>query len=360
MPSIIDEIYEAAVVPDLWFGLLDRLAEIGGGEGTLMFAAENTNTQYISSQAIQDYAYHWANDWLHADERTKRLIPIDEPRFLTDLDAFAPEEIEAIPVYRDFFYKWGLGWCVGTAVRSPDTSTVVFAVQRRTEAGPAGQETVAALDALRPHLARAAILSAKVGLQRAWSSVMALEAVGLPAAVLTGAGKTLAANPSLLELAPDISIGAHDRLLFSNSALHALFVDSLAFEKSGTMPPRALSFPLSARERAPAVVHLVPLRGAGRDIFSGASLLLYVTVLAQHATLPTALLQALFDLTPAEAKVARLLGSGASVAEVAQQITVQTNTVRAHLKAIFSKTGTRRQADLIGIVNVPALPRIER
>ena len=37
--SLIDLIYEAAVVPERWIDVLDRLAEIADAEGTLLFAA---------------------------------------------------------------------------------------------------------------------------------------------------------------------------------------------------------------------------------------------------------------------------------------------------------------------------------
>jgi hypothetical protein len=47
-----------------------------------------------------------------------------------------------------------------------------------------------------------------------WSSVNALEAVGLPAAVLTRTGKVVAANSLLVGLSPEISIGGGDRLYF--------------------------------------------------------------------------------------------------------------------------------------------------
>lgn len=52
-------------------------------------------------------------------------------------------------------------------------------------------------------------------------------------------------------------------------------------------------------------------------------------------------------LTRGEARVAAHLASGKTVREVAAHLGVSTNAVRFHLKAIFGKTGTRRQAELV-------------
>jgi DNA-binding CsgD family transcriptional regulator len=61
-------------------------------------------------------------------------------------------------------------------------------------------------------------------------------------------------------------------------------------------------------------------------------------------------LRTLYGLTPAEAAVASLLAEGKSVKEIADHTTVRENTVRMHLKKVFDKTGTKRQAELVKIV----------
>ena len=62
------------------------------------------------------------------------------------------------------------------------------------------------------------------------------------------------------------------------------------------------------------------------------------------------ILQKLYELTPAEGNVAELLASGKSVREIADETSVRENTVRIHLKRIFDKTGTKRQAELVKLV----------
>jgi DNA-binding CsgD family transcriptional regulator len=61
-------------------------------------------------------------------------------------------------------------------------------------------------------------------------------------------------------------------------------------------------------------------------------------------------LQRLYGLTPAEAVVASLVGVGQTVLNTAQQLGVQTNTVRIQLKQIYAKTGAHHQSALAGLI----------
>src|SRR5258707_11638490 len=68
------------------------------------------------------------------------------------------------------------------------------------------------------------------------------------------------------------------------------------------------------------------------------------------------LLNALFLLSPAEARLAIGLLKGMSAAECAQQSGVGVATVRSQLHSIFSKTGVRHQAQLVALLSkVPVL-----
>ena len=61
----------------------------------------------------------------------------------------------------------------------------------------------------------------------------------------------------------------------------------------------------------------------------------------------TAFLKNRFGFTPAEARLVLRLVSGDSLRSAAKALGIQYETVRTHLKSIFQKTGTRRQAELV-------------
>ncbi|WP_165104819.1 MULTISPECIES: helix-turn-helix transcriptional regulator [unclassified Caballeronia] len=69
------------------------------------------------------------------------------------------------------------------------------------------------------------------------------------------------------------------------------------------------------------------------------------------------LLATAFDLTPAECRVACHIAEGRTPKEIAHQTGVQHDTVRKQLQAIYQKTATNRQVDLIRLLlNLPAHP----
>jgi len=57
-----------------------------------------------------------------------------------------------------------------------------------------------------------------------------------------------------------------------------------------------------------------------------------------------------FGLTPAEAEVAIGIAAGRTLAQIAAERGVKVGTVRAHSKTVFSKTQTRGQAELTGLL----------
>ena len=61
------------------------------------------------------------------------------------------------------------------------------------------------------------------------------------------------------------------------------------------------------------------------------------------------LLAELFQLSPAEHRLAELLAQGLTLEGCAARLNVSINTVKTQLRALFRKTGTTRQAQLINL-----------
>jgi DNA-binding CsgD family transcriptional regulator len=85
-------------------------------------------------------------------------------------------------------------------------------------------------------------------------------------------------------------------------------------------------------------------------ITSGAMALLFVYDLARQPKADPEMLSSVFGLTAAEARIASVLAAGHSLESAAAIAGVQPSTARAHLKAIFHKTGVHRQQELVRIL----------
>jgi DNA-binding CsgD family transcriptional regulator len=57
-----------------------------------------------------------------------------------------------------------------------------------------------------------------------------------------------------------------------------------------------------------------------------------------------------FGLTPAEARVAVALLAGKTVETAAGELGIATTTLRTHVRSLLQKTGTGRQAELLGVL----------
>ena len=71
---------------------------------------------------------------------------------------------------------------------------------------------------------------------------------------------------------------------------------------------------------------------------------------SRRLKMATLQLERLFELSRAEARLAGLLAEGLSLEEAAICLNVSRHTVRTQLRAIFIKTGTNRQGDLVRIL----------
>ena len=57
-----------------------------------------------------------------------------------------------------------------------------------------------------------------------------------------------------------------------------------------------------------------------------------------------------YDLTPAEARLAKLIAEGERLDGIAERLGISVHTARTHLKRVFEKTGVERQAELVQLM----------
>ena len=98
--------------------------------------------------------------------------------------------------------------------------------------------------------------------------------------------------------------------------------------------------------------HVLPL-ASGIRRQTGAPYAAVAAVFIRKAALNTCPLEAiasLYGLTPAELRVLTAIVEIGGVPEVAPALGVSETTVKSHLKNLFEKTGTKRQADLVKLV----------
>ncbi len=348
--DFIDRIYECSVVPELWPGVLDDIAALTESRGGLLFSARKA-LHWTASETVRDIFADYVNDgWFTRCSRRLCIMSADEPGFFTEQDFWSEDQMGADPIYRDFFRPRGLGWSAGTGLRIPSGDNIVFSVERAFQRGPMEPEHVERLNALRPHLARSALISARLGLQRAEGAAEALTGLRLPALVLDDGGRVVQANEMIQALGDRILIRAGNRIALTDRAADTRLSDCLAAlgTSDGTT---SCSLPLrDALGQAVGVLHVLPVTRTAHDIFGRGYALLVLTPVGADKTPSADLLRSLFDLTRSEARVASGLAVGKSVEDIAAEGDVAITTVRSQVRRVLEKTGCARQAEVAALL----------
>ncbi|HSO41990.1 MAG TPA: helix-turn-helix transcriptional regulator [Rhodospirillales bacterium] len=199
------------------------------------------------------------------------------------------------------------------------------------------------------------------------AAATALRGVPLGVALIRADGGVLFSNA-----AANAVINDGDILSLSNGALalgqpgrrgrfRELLTRIAAMVKEGEqVSPRALAVPRPSRQR-PVSLLIWPLPEATEVGADEPVAIVFIGDPEHRGEIDPMRLCDLYGLSRAEARVAALLAQGHRLDETAQILGVAYETVRKHLKQIFSKTGTDRQAELVrmlvggpaAVVNAP-------
>lgn len=371
---LIEAIYEAAVLPEQWPAVLGEIADLNGFAGGVLSASPPVRQEmlplvarkirWIASSGIEPViSRYFEEGWYARCNWSRRGFKQANPCFVMDTDLFSAAEADAEPSYQ-FFRRHGIGGSATLFMRVPPSENFAFSFDRWLKDGPVTPEMVARIEPLRPHLARAALISSRLGLERAHAAAQALAILGLPAAVLCPKHRILAANGLMQAMMPTrVEERAGGRMHLSDRRADGLLsralANALASSDRALDADQVFSIPVAAREGLPAlVVHVVPIRRRARDIFASAASIVLLTPVCQRELPAASVIQGLFDLTAAETRVAQMIANGETVDRIALNAQISQQTVRTHLKSVFSKTGTTRQASLAILLNSTSI-RVE-
>lgn len=208
---------------------------------------------------------------------------------------------------------------------------------------------------LVPHLKRAVMLHSRLDVMETERQLysMTMDRMLLGTIVIDEHGAVLRTN----RVAETI-LAERDGLRISQQGLHAehpaedrelqrLIRAALEAADTGPGVPEALSVTRrSGRASLGVLVRSIPLGPLSEGRHRPAAVA-YIRDPERKLHLSQKLIRHLFGLTAAEANLALLLADGLTLDEAARQLNIRKNTIRAHLRSIFAKTGVRRQATLV-------------
>ena len=352
--GLVDRIYEAGLVPSLWPEILADLAARFDGVGAVLLASGPGGDQACNSPGLDAVIREFVDEgWPSRNQRLRRAATRHLDGFMTERDIFTDEELLADPMLTEFLLPRGIGSEFGTVIAVPTGDTFLVSVQKPFRPGPVPAAMFDRANALRPHLARSILFAARIGLDRARAAAEALQAVGLPAAVLAASGRPLAANALFEALMPSVAVERRTRIGLADPRADALLAAALERMADRRAASGTRSIPVRpAQGTTPVIAHLIPVRRSALDIFVGAASVLLLAPVAVKGQVDARVLAGLFDLTPAEIQLCNVIGDGRlTLPETADALGISYNTAKVHLRAVFGKTGTARQAELVGLLS---------
>ena len=362
--ELIGHAYDAGLGRRPWTVLLEALAEALGSRATHFLVHDELGHDGLVGAVRSDpewrrrYLEHFAsvNPYLSHPAAQHAAGVVHSGDWLTRA------ELERTEFYSDFLRKQDVFPVLVGNLFSDRRRQGFLASYRRFNGKAFGAEERKLLASLLPHVQRAIQVSGVLGqleLERSgwWASldllehgIIVLDRSGAPLFVNRSAHHLLGPETGLVltrnELRAVHPAEASALATLIASALRTASGDHLGTggcvalrQASGghalglmvaPLPRRsAVGLSLEDTSRIPAV--MVFLAGPGGR--------------AAH-DVPAALLGPLFDLTPREAEVARLLGRGLAIAEAASSLGIAFHTARVHQRRIYDKMGIHSQAEL--------------
>ncbi len=349
---VIDRFYEAAAHPELWRTVLHETSLALGAEGSVILAYPDVGLGLIQSEGVDELLDRFVRGQWH-NIRGARGLAHSPWKLQSEATLFRPEELDRLPFYTEFLGPLGFRWFAGARLAKSNGNTIILSVERKARDEAFSRGELAAIDRILPHLRRASEMAMRFGLVRAEGRLDALATMKCGGILIDFLGRVIRTNDIAQRHIGRGLTGVHGQLTSpcsdANAALQRLIGSVLQPGPSHEAAPRgAVAVPRS--KGRPLIIHAAPIVGSARDIFQQAKAILMLVDPDEHRQPAEPILQQVFGLTPAEASIAASLAEGQDLQEIASERGVSLGTVRNHLKAVFAKTKTHRQSELVSLL----------
>jgi DNA-binding CsgD family transcriptional regulator len=355
--GVVEAVYETVEEPQAWRETCAEIADLTGATAVWITAHDKKHARVSFSDGFQTEIGDQTPDITESSPVRARFDSADSPATVEWRQH--PADSDKRTASHDYVSRRN--------ILETDEMLVTLSCEFRAHAGTMPPRAALWLDRLAPHLARAARLQGRRFLATAerFAGLQFLDEWRQPAMLVAMNGAVLRANRALRRLVRHTSLvrmrdgalelpdGQHRRILDDCQADLGTLESGSAVRAMEPTASRYRMLRLRASHEADddALYVFYHLVASSR---SNAALLTFY-----HPDSPPVvdadLLSMAFDLTPAECRVAHSIAEGRTPKEIAARLGVQHDTVRKQLQAIYQKTATNRQADLIRLLlHLPA------
>lgn len=357
--DLIGAIYDAATDDALWTPAIGRVMELIGADQSALFSLHvglNGYVPILLNQYVSDdvwnlyWAYYWQCDiWSQRMQATGQLRV---GNVVHGDQLLERREFRRTEIYADYARPNGVETLMCSLLFDGNTPAeppmMALNLYRPPQAETFSQEDEAFLRVLIPHLRRALRIRWQIGQHEEERSLRetVLDGMAQGVVLLDEHGTVLFANrraEAIFRLGAGPTV--HNRRLTAVSLRGGNGIqEGLRRACQGIGSSLRLEHPATGRQW---VVTFSPLRIPRLDLTQGARILALIAEPNQPSTEGLPHFARLYGLTPAETRVLEQLLQRESTQDVADALQISIKTLRAHLSALFAKTGTSGQRELV-------------
>jgi DNA-binding CsgD family transcriptional regulator len=355
--KLLDLVYDAATEPELWSSVLTEISDLTGSQGGVLFGQSTRKVFFdyngrLDADRIRLYEeQHLSNVWAEYMFRQPvgRLVGSDEVVPLSTLRKTA--------LFNDVLRPQDLAHSTMLKLFGDDDFHGAFNICRSERQGPMDEGGRRLISTIVPHLRRSVALGFRLdgyrAIQRAEYAVLDQLASGV--ILLDQRNRILYLNAAarLFGLEGG-AFSLRSGTLRARSQAHAKPLDDLILGAQRGMPASAMSIPRIGDGQLLTVL-VSSVRGRDIERFSDmsmpdAAVLVFIVDPVNSSGMPISWVMDAYGLTAAEARVALAASTGASIPVVAGSLRLSQNTIKTHLRRVYAKTGTGRQAELARVI----------
>jgi DNA-binding CsgD family transcriptional regulator len=360
--ALIGDIYDAALDPSLWMGVLAKCAQYVGGPAAAIFAKDalsKTGHVVYHSGIAALYERLYFEKYIKLDPLTVGhfFANVGEPVAVGDIIPY--DEFCETRAYQEWGRPQGLVDALNVVLDKAETSAAMFCVFRHERDGLVDDEMRRRMCLIVPHIRRAVLIGRVIDLKTTEAASLSDTFDGLSAGMLLvdDTARIVHANASghAMLAANDFLRTVGGRLVAGDAQTDQALQDTFAAAGSGdaALGIRGIAVPLIACDGDCYVAHVLPLTSGARRR-TGASYSAVAALFVHKAALetpsPPEVIAKRFGLTPSELRVLLGIVEVGGVSETAVALGIAETTVKTHLHHLFVKTGTSRQAELVKLV----------
>ena len=382
IPSLIGDIYDAALDPSRWTAVLQKTRDVVGGSAAAVFTKDarsrSLNVHYQCGGIDPRYQRLYIEKCEKLDpsatgqvlsgqvlsEQVLSEHVVSEQVQTTQVlgsagDLMAVDDFQQTCFYQESGRPRGPVDVATAVLDRTATGAILLGVFRQSRNGLVDDDTRWRMRQIVPHIRRAMLIGKALELKTAEADAFAETLNGLSTGMflVDQDGRIIHANASGRALLGEGAAlcKASDRMRPTDPAAARALKDIVAAASRGDHATgiKGIAVPLTGRDGEPYAAHVLPLT-AGRRRRVQAHYCAVAAVFIRKAEIetpsPPEVIAKHYQLTPTELRVLLAIVEIGGVRETSDALGVSESTVKTHLHRVFSKTSTSRQADLVKLV----------